>query len=73
MARFNTYPTGIPEGENRAFTFEEFSGVNERHDFSDSGSLPNSKYYNKNINKSITRHISGNWGREIKAQEKIFN
>lgn len=43
VARFNIHPTGIPVGENREFTFEEFSSVDERHDFSDSGSLTISK------------------------------
>lgn len=43
MARLNPFPAGVPEGENREFTFEEFSSVDERHDVSASGNLTNSK------------------------------
>lgn len=43
VAGLNTHPAGVPEEENREFSFEEFSSVDERHDFSDSGILTNSK------------------------------
>ena len=43
VLRVNTHLIGAPEGETIESTLEEFSRIGERLDFSDSGSLTNSK------------------------------